>query len=78
MRTRVAALYWLDQRGRVGTWFGGPGANGRPAGAVDVVVSERPTRRGDIVEGNQVPRDQDSYEAAKGKVLVIGMPVPQS
>lgn len=78
MKTRVAALYWLDQRGRVGTWFGGPGANGRPAGAIDVVVSYRPRARGDIVEGDQVPHNQDSYEAAKGKVLVVGLPVPQS
>lgn len=78
MKTRVAALYWLDRRGSVDTWFGGPGVNGRPAGAVDVVIEGRPYCRGDIVEGDQVGTWRDSYDAAKGKVLVIGLPVPQA
>lgn len=80
MKTRVAVLYWLDRRGRIDVWFGAPGAKGRPAGAVDVVMAAgRPYCRGDVVEGEQVgPPWSSAYRAAAGKVLVVGIPVPQS
>lgn len=78
MKARVTVLYWLDRRSKVDTWFGGPGQCGRPRNAIDIVTDQRPFCRGDVVEGDQVGHRHDSYDAATGKVLVVGIPVAQS
>ena len=73
----VRALYWLDQRDPArATWHGRRG-DPRPSDAVDVVCARVPERDGQLVDGNPVPDDQDSYNAGYGMVLVIGIPVHQ-
>lgn len=77
MRIRVRVLSWLDRRGGVDVWFGGPGTAGRPDNAIDVVVDDRPSHVGTCVEGEWVAMWPKSFHAAAGKVLVIGIPEPR-
>lgn len=74
---RVRPLYWLDLRDPLHAVWHGRKGDPRPHDAVDGILPGPPavTPHDGACTVAAVEPGEDSYEAARGQVLVIGIPV---